>query len=219
MNSTALGRCGHWISCATPVGPCWCSRMWTASLSTDCSAHPWSWTLLKPGHRYYGGCGQASPARPRPQGHQAGQYPGQRRNRRGAADRVRHRLTVGARAPVASSSRDDRRHARLHGARADRTDESVDRFPQRPLRPRRHLLPNAHRCAAVYGRGPDGMGALPPRQAAHAARRAGAGNSRCHFGDHHEAAREDGRRPLPDRRRSRERSSPLPDRMEGAASD
>ena len=56
---------------------------------------------------------------------------------------------LGARAPVASPSRDDRRHARLHGARADRTDESVDRFPQRPLRARRHLLPNAHRCFAV----------------------------------------------------------------------
>ena len=108
--------------------------------------------FLRPRHRYCGGCRQASPARPRPQGHQAGQYPGQRRDRRGAADRVRHRLTLGARAPVASPSRDDRRHARLHGARADRTDESVDRFPQRPLRPRRHLLPNAHRCFAVYGR-------------------------------------------------------------------
>jgi serine/threonine protein kinase len=30
--------------------------------------------------------------------------------------------------------------------RADRTDESVHRFPQRPLRPRRHFLPDAHRC-------------------------------------------------------------------------
>ena len=49
-----------------------------------------------------------------------------------------------ARTSVASSSRDDRGYARLHGAGADRTDESINRFPQRSLRARSHLLPNAH---------------------------------------------------------------------------
>ena len=37
------------------------------------------------------------------------------------------RLAPGARAPVTASSRNDCRHARLHGAGADRTDEPVDR--------------------------------------------------------------------------------------------
>ena len=43
--------------------------------------------------------GKAPPAGPRPQGHQAGQYPGERRDRSGEVHRVRHRLASRARAP------------------------------------------------------------------------------------------------------------------------
>src|SRR5215475_4055469 len=131
--------------------------------------------LLAPRDRCYLRCRQTSPGRARPQRPQAGQHPVQRGDPRGAADGVRHRLEVRTRTSTASPSRDDRRYARLHGARTDRTDESVCRFPQRPLRARRHVLPNAHRCPAVYRCGSDGMGALPPRQAASAACRAAEG--------------------------------------------
>src|SRR5215475_15466937 len=33
MSSTGHGRRGRWPSCATPVGPCWCSMIWAASRS------------------------------------------------------------------------------------------------------------------------------------------------------------------------------------------
>ena len=46
-------------------------------------------------------------------------------------------------------------HARLHGARADRPDEPLDRLPQRPLLARRHALRDAHGHAALHG--PDPM--------------------------------------------------------------
>ena len=67
------------------------------------------------------------------------------RKRRGVADRVRHRLAPAARAPGARAAGGDRRDPRLHGARADRPDEPLDRFPQRSLRARRHLLRDADR--------------------------------------------------------------------------
>ena len=35
------GRRGRWPSCATPVGPCWCSMIRAASRSTVCSVGPW----------------------------------------------------------------------------------------------------------------------------------------------------------------------------------
>ena len=55
------------------------------------------------------------------------------RRRTGAADRVWHRLASAARASGARAARVHRRHARLYGARTDRTDEPLDRFAQRPL--------------------------------------------------------------------------------------
>ena len=79
---------------------------------------------------------------------------------------------LSARAPGARAARDHRRYARLHGARANRADEPLDRFPQRSLRPRRHALPDAHGRSAVHGVRSDGVGALPYRQAAGAAQRA-----------------------------------------------
>ena len=42
----------------------------------------------------------------------------------------RHRIALAARTPVARTSRVHRRNAPLHGARADRTNESLDRFPK-----------------------------------------------------------------------------------------
>ena len=46
-----------------------------------------------------------------------------------AAHRLWYRLASPARAPDARAARVDRRHARLYGARTDRTDEPLDRFP------------------------------------------------------------------------------------------
>ena len=89
------------------------------------------------------------------------------------------------------SSRDDRGYARLHGARADRTDESIDRFPQRSLRARRHLYQMLTGRSAVYRRGSDGMGALPYCQKAGAASGAVRECPSARLGDHHETARQD----------------------------
>ena len=57
-------------------------------------------------------------------------------------------------------------------SRADRTDEPLDRFAQRPLFARRHILPDTHGLAAVHRVRPDGVGLLPHREKAGAARRA-----------------------------------------------
>ena len=56
-----------------------------------------------------------------------------------------HRFAPSARAPGARTSRVHRRNTRLHGTRTDRANESLDRFPERPLCPRRHALRNADR--------------------------------------------------------------------------
>src|SRR6516162_8929079 len=108
---------------------------------------------------------------------------------------------------------DYRRHARLHGARADRTDEPVNRLPQRSLCTWCHLLPNAYRCFAVYRRGSDGVGALPYRAPAGTARRARPrlAVGRLRYCD--EAARQGSRRSLPDRRRRRAGPAILSGRM------
>ena len=94
----------------------------------------------------------------------------------------------------------DRGHARLYGARTDRTNESFDRFPERPLFPRRHLVRNAHRRPAVYGLGSDGMGPLPYCETAGAARRAVEGRADSCLCHRVEAARQDRRGALSDRR-------------------
>ena len=67
----------------------------------------------------------------------------ERGDRPGLAHGIRHRVATAARAPGARAARSHRGNARLHGAGADRADESVDRRPQRPLRARRHALRNA----------------------------------------------------------------------------
>ena len=160
--------------------------------------------------------GRARPAArtwPDPQGHQAGQCSRRSRDRPGLADRLWHRFAPSARAPGARTSRVHRRNARLHGARADRTNESLDRFPQRSLLTRRHALRNADRQSSLHGFRSDGMGALPHRKTAGAAQRAVEEMSRARLCNHHEAARQDGRGALPDGGGRRERSSALSCRM------
>ena len=63
-------------------------------------------------------------------------------------DRLRHRLPAAARAPGAVAAQVIAGTLRLHGAGADRPDESLDRCPQRSLLARRHLLRDAdgRRC-------------------------------------------------------------------------
>jgi hypothetical protein len=58
------------------------------------------------------------------------QCPGQLSDRRRLAHRLRYRVATAPRAAVARAARDHCRHARLHGARADRTNESFDRFAE-----------------------------------------------------------------------------------------
>ena len=57
---------------------------------------------------------------------------------------------LAARAPSAGAAGVHRRHARLHGAGANRLDESVDRRPQRSLRARRRALRIVDRQSAVH---------------------------------------------------------------------
>jgi hypothetical protein len=80
-------------------------------------------------------------------------------------------------------------------AEADRAREPLDRFPQRPLRARRHLLSDAHPPSAIQHGRSDGMGSLPlaRKPAAPAA-------SRPLSRDRHEAPRQDGAGSLPDGR-------------------
>ena len=116
---------------------------------------------------------QGAPARPHPQGHQARQYSGEHRERRGTAHRLRNRITPSARTAGARAARVHRRHAALYGAGTDRADESLDQFPERPLLPRRYVLPDADGLAAIHRVRPHGMGPLPHRQNAGAAARSG----------------------------------------------
>ena len=169
--------------------------------------------FLRLGHRHRRRPGQGAPAWPRPQGPQAGAYPGQPQDRRGQAHRVRHRLAPAPRAAGARAARDHCRHTRLHGARTDRPHEPVDRRSQRSLRAGRHALSDAHGRPAVHRLRSDGMGPLPYRQKAGAARRAVADYPGPGLGHHHEAARQDRRGALPDCRRRGERPAALPGRM------
>ena len=80
------------------------------------------------------------------------------------------------------------------------------------------LLRNADGGLAVHRLRSDGMGALPDRATAGAARRAIAACPAADLAHRHEAARQDRRRALPDRRRRRARSAALPGRMGGPGS-
>ena len=76
-----------------------------------------------------------------------------------------------------------------------------------------YALSDADRSSAVHGVRSDGMGALPHREAADAAHRAVEEHPGARLGDHHEAARQDGRGALPDRGRRSRAISALPCRM------
>ena len=106
-----------------------------------------------------------------------------------------------------------RRHARLHGARTDRTDEPLDRLPQRPLCPRCHALPDAHRPLPFTAADPMEWVHCHIAQEAGAACRAVGERSPRRLADRHETARQDRRGALPDRRRRGARSAALPGRM------
>ena len=132
------------------------------------------------------------------------------RGRTRSAHRVWHRIAPSARAPVARASRVHRRNACLHGTRTNRANEPLDRFPERPLRLRRHALRDADRQSSLHGFRSDGMGALPYCKTTGAAQRAVEKCPRLCLCDHHEAARQDCRGALPDGGRRGERSSALP---------
>ena len=114
-----------------------------------------------------------------------------------AADRVWHRLASAARASCARAAGVHRRHACLYGPRTDRANEPLDRFAQRPLCARRHILSDAHRPSAVQRDRSDGMGPLPYRQKACNACGAVGERPDRHLRDRHEAPRQDGRGALP----------------------
>ena len=130
------------------------SRARTAPGADDARTHrPWrrasgstAWktdgigAVFAPGHRPVGCARPATRAGPDPQGHQACQCAGQLCDRPGMADGLWYRVAPSTRAPVARTSRVHRGDTRLHGTRTDRTNESFDRFPERPLCPRRHAV-------------------------------------------------------------------------------
>ena len=160
-------------------------------------------------HRGRDGPLTSPPARPRPQGRQASEYPGEPHDRRGQAHRFRYRLASAARAAGARAARVDCWHARLYGARTNRANEPLDRRPQRPLRPRSHALPDAHGLTAVYRSRSHGVGPLPYSQKAGAAKRAAGDYPGSGLRPYPEAARQERRGALSDRRRSRARPAAL----------
>src|SRR5438552_3931866 len=86
-------------------------------------------THLAPRHRHRPSLAQRPSARPRPQGDQAVEHPGERRERRGTAHSFRHRIATSTGAAIAGTSRGHRGDARLHGARTNGANEPLDRFP------------------------------------------------------------------------------------------
>ena len=88
-----------------------------------------------------------------------------------------------------------------------------DRFPQRPLCARGHVLSDAHRSSAVQRDRCDGMGSLSYRQKACGSCGAAGKRSGRSLPDRREATGQDCRGALPDRRRPRARSTALSCRM------
>ena len=144
------------------------------------------------GHRPGGRTRAAARTRLHPQGRQAGPYPRACRNGRGVADRLWHRVPPATRAPGARAAGRHGRHARLHGAGTDRPDEPLGRCAQRSLRLRRHALPDAHGSPPVHRHRAHGVGPLPHRTAADAARGVGARSPGSDHGHGHETPRQDG---------------------------
>ena len=211
MSWTARGPCGRLNSCKTAVRPFWCSRIPAANCSATSSARRWrSGRFLRLAIGVAAALGKAHQRGLIHKDVKPGQYSGEHGEWRGAADRLRNSIATYARTAAARSSRGYRRDAGLHGARADGANESLDRFAQRSLFARRYILRNADREPSLYGFRSDGMDPLPYCPASRGAWRAGERNSRDAFVDRDEAAREDRRRALSDRRGRRGRSASLP---------
>ena len=115
-----------------------------------------------------------------------------------------------ARAPVARTSRVHRGNARLYGARANGTSESLYRFSQRPLLTWNHVLRNADRHSSVHGIRSDGMGALSYCETTCIAQRSSEECPDRRLRNHHEVALQDRRGAISDGGGCRERSSALP---------
>jgi hypothetical protein len=71
-----------------------------------------------------------SPARFHPQGHQASPHHGGLLGWNRTAHRFRHRVAPPARAPSSGTTRFHRGYSRIHGARAERAHEPLDRCPK-----------------------------------------------------------------------------------------
>ena len=209
--STLRGHCGRWSSCASAGGRCWWSSTPEASPSIALSASPWR------SDDFSARSGAVCRTWPAPrtwahsQGHQASQRARGFRDRASVAYRLWHRLTPAARAPGARTSRDHRRHAGLHGAGADGTDEPLRRCAQRSLCVGCDPLPDGHRRAAVCSRGSHGAGALPYRAPGRATRRTDSRRACSNLGCHHEVARQDAGGSISNRRRCGRRPATLPD--------
>ena len=136
-----------------------------------------------------------------------------RETRRGQDRRLLHRLAHRPRADHRAAGPADRGLSALRLARADRTDEPVDRQPLGSLLARRHLLSAAHGAPAVRGHRRHRLGALPRRAQAAAARRAPSVRPRGALRHRPQAARQGARRALPERVGPRVRSRALPAAM------
>ena len=106
--------------------------------------------LLAPRHCYRPGARECPRGRPGPQRYQAGPHPGQSRGRAawltgfGIASRLpRERQAPQPPEFIAGT-------LRLYGAGADRANEPLDRFPERPLRAWHDVLRNANREPCLY---------------------------------------------------------------------
>ncbi len=118
-------------------------RIPAACLSINCSVSHWTSVFVASGYQPFDRDWSLASARHHPQGHQAGQCSRKLRYRPVLADGLWYRFAASTRAPVSRASGVRRWNTRLYGPRADRTNESFHRFPERSLRPRRHALRNA----------------------------------------------------------------------------
>ena len=171
--------------------------------------------LLAPRHRHRGGAGQGPPARPRPQGHQAGQYPGEPHQT--AAVRLTG-FGIASRLPRERQAPEPPEF--IAGTLAYMAPEQTGRM-NRSIDSRSDLYALGVTfyqmltgSLAVHRVRSDGMGALPHRADSRCRPASGVEDvPAADLPDRHEAARQDGRGALPDRGRRRARSAALPGRV------
>src|SRR3954451_13290699 len=107
------------------------------------------------------------------------------------AHRIRDCVPASARAPVARSSRVHRGNARLHGTRADGTNESLGRLSERPLFAWSDVLRNVDRDSSIHGLRTHGMAALSYRETTSRPQSAGGNRTSLGLRDHDEVALQD----------------------------